>query len=96
MIEAIVVYDIRTEDPAGQRRLRAVAKACEGLGRRVQYSVFEMRCNEAQLIRLKAQLLTIIAPDDSVRFYRVGGGTLDRVEQIGCRTPLPLPDAVIL
>ena len=37
----LVTYDVRTENKAGQKRLRDVAKICENYGQRVQYSVFE-------------------------------------------------------
>ena len=37
----LITYDINTETPAGQKRLRKVAKACQNYGQRVQNSVFE-------------------------------------------------------
>ena len=37
----IVCYDVKTETREGRRRLRRVAKVCEGTGQRVQKSVFE-------------------------------------------------------
>ena len=43
----IVCYDVNTEDRAGRRRLRRVARACEGMGQRVQKSVFECRIDLA-------------------------------------------------
>lgn len=96
MIEALVMYDVRTDDKEGQRRLRAVAKLCEGIGMRVQYSVFELRCTTAQLIKLKSQLAATIRPRDSIRVYRLRQGSLDTVEFVGQRAALPHPDAVIL
>lgn len=96
MIEALVMYDVRTDDREGQRRLRAVAKLCEGIGIRVQYSVFELRCSDAQLIALKVQLAATIRPRDSIRIYRLRKGSLDTVEFIGQHKALPQPDAVIL
>ena len=36
----LVCYDVNTETKAGRRRLRRVARACEGIGQRVQKSVF--------------------------------------------------------
>ena len=39
----IVCYDVNTETREGRRRLRRVAKLCEGIGQRVQKSVFESR-----------------------------------------------------
>ncbi|HMR49444.1 MAG TPA: CRISPR-associated endonuclease Cas2 [Arachnia sp.] len=96
MIEAIVLYDVRTADVQGQRRLREVAKLCEGIGQRVQYSVFELRCTEAQLIKLAAQLRGTIDNTDSVRIYRTTRGTLDRVQLIGSSVETPLPGATII
>lgn len=68
----IVCYDVNTEDRSGRRRLRRVAKACEGIGQRVQKSVFECRVNLAQMEELERQLLAIIDRErDSLRLYRL-------------------------
>jgi CRISPR-associated protein Cas2 len=40
-IDIVVTYDVNTEDAAGRKRLRKVAKICEAYGQRVQKSVFE-------------------------------------------------------
>jgi phosphoribosyl-ATP pyrophosphohydrolase/phosphoribosyl-AMP cyclohydrolase len=37
----VITYDVNTETPAGQRRLRKIAKQCVNYGQRVQNSVFE-------------------------------------------------------
>lgn len=95
-IEALIVYDVTTTDPAGSKRLRRVAKSCEGLGRRVQKSVFEVRSTEAQLITLLANLTRIVASTDSIRVYRLDRGTFDRVIEIGSRMDRPTKGAVIL
>lgn len=95
-IEALLVYDVNTTDPAGARRLRQVAKACEGLGRRVQKSVFEVRSSEAQLITLLAALARIVDPTDSIRVYRLERGTFDRVIEVGSRSDPPRVGAVIV
>jgi CRISPR-associated protein Cas2 len=68
----IVCYDVNTEDRAGRRRLRRVAKACESTGQRVQKSVFECRVDLAQMEQLERRLLTIIDTDhDCLRLYRL-------------------------
>lgn len=87
MIDAIVVYDVKTDTKEGERRLRAVAKLCEGIGNRVQYSVFELRCEAAQFITLRKQLEDTIHPEDSIRIYRVPLGVLAHVEQLGVKRP---------
>ncbi|MBS0456666.1 MAG: CRISPR-associated endonuclease Cas2 [Proteobacteria bacterium] len=68
----IVCYDVSTETREGRRRLRHVAKACEGIGQRVQKSVFECRVDKMQLEALERRLLDIIdAGQDCLRFYRL-------------------------
>jgi CRISPR-associated protein Cas2 len=68
----IVCYDVNTETRAGRRRLRRVAKVCEGTGQRVQKSVFECRVNLMQLEDLERRLLEEIDPEeDCLRLYRL-------------------------
>jgi CRISPR-associated protein Cas2 len=68
----IVCYDVNTETSAGRRRLRRVAKACEGVGQRVQKSVFECRFDLAGLETLERKLLAIIdLEQDCLRLYRL-------------------------
>ena len=71
-MEFLVSYDINTETKEGERRLRRVAKVCEGYGQRVQKSVFECLLNRALLESLIADLHQVIEPaEDSVRIYRL-------------------------
>ena len=44
----LVAYDVSTLTKQGARRLRRVAKVCEGTGQRVQNSVFECEVNQMQ------------------------------------------------
>lgn len=68
----IVCYDVTTETREGRRRLRRVARICEGVGQRVQKSVFECRVNAAQFEELERRLVAEIDPDeDCLRFYRL-------------------------
>lgn len=68
----IVCYDVNTETRAGRRRLRRVAKVCEGTGQRVQKSVFECQVNLMQLEALERKLLgEIDAQQDCLRLYRL-------------------------
>ncbi|MDB5987784.1 MAG: CRISPR-associated protein Cas2 family [Nevskia sp.] len=68
----IVCYDVATETPAGRKRLRRVARACERIGQRVQKSVFECRMDAMQYEELERQLLQIIdTGEDCLRFYRL-------------------------
>jgi CRISPR-associated protein Cas2 len=83
-MEYLVTYDVDTTTPDGQRRLRRVAKICEGYGLRVQKSVFEITCTTAQLPALRQTLTdTIDKTLDNIRLYRLQAGTLNTVERLG-------------
>jgi CRISPR-associated protein Cas2 len=83
----LVTYDVSTQDVAGRRRLRRVAKACRDLGQRVQNSVFECEVDPAQWAMLRARLLEEIdAGKDSLRFYRLGAEGKKRVEHVGAKS----------
>jgi CRISPR-associated protein Cas2 len=70
--EYLVTYDVETTTPEGERRLRIVAKVCEGYGQRVQHSVFECRLTQGQLAVLTERLTDAIdLATDSVRIYRL-------------------------
>ncbi len=87
----LVTYDVNTEDAAGRRRLRRVAKACLDLGQRVQNSVFECEVNPAQWAMLRAALIQEIDREkDSLRFYRLGADGKRRVEHVGAKEALDL------
>src|SRR5436305_7832320 len=80
----IVAYDVNTEDQAGRRRLRRVARACENYGQRVQQSVFECWVDSAQWTKLRTILLSEFEPaTDSLRFYFLGDHWRGRVEHHG-------------
>lgn len=68
----IVCYDVNTETRAGRRRLRRVARACEGVGQRVQKSVFECQIDLAKMEELERRLLAEInLEEDNLRLYRM-------------------------
>jgi len=80
----IVTYDVSTETPAGRKRLRRVAKACESMGQRVQKSVFECQVNDMQFEQLERTLLAEIDEhEDNLRFYRITEPVDIRVKQFG-------------
>jgi CRISPR-associated protein Cas2 len=83
-MELLLTYDVGTADRAGERRLRQVAKICEGYGVRVQKSVFEVVCSPAERLLLQAELAAVIAPGaDSVRVYVVPRGTFGQARHLG-------------
>lgn len=86
----LVTYDVSTTTSAGQRRLRRVARICEGYGQRVQYSVFEVVCSRTDLAKLIARLEDTIDPSqDSLRFYPIHADGFGSVIQVGVRRELP-------
>jgi CRISPR-associated protein Cas2 len=90
-MDILVTYDISTIDSAGERRLRDVAKVCEGYGTRVQYSVFECRVSHTGLQRLITDLDDVIMPSvDSVRIYRFTGRLADARTTLGVAVPREL------
>lgn len=71
-MELLVAYDVSTETPAGRRRLRRVAKVCEGYGQRVQQSVFECVVDGVRREELMNRLLEEIdQAEDSLRVYHL-------------------------
>ncbi|NSM37489.1 CRISPR-associated endonuclease Cas2 [Pseudomonas aeruginosa] len=93
----LVSYDVSTQDAAGGKRLRRLAKACRDYGQRVQYSVFEIEVDSAQWTLLKHRLCNLINPEqDSLRFYYLGTNWQHRMEHVGAKVVLDLNGPLIL
>lgn len=93
----LVTYDINTEDPDGQRRLRQVAKQCVNYGHRVQNSVFECILDASQYVMLKDKLCQLINHEkDSLRFYNLGNNHKAKVEHIGIKPSLELEGILMI
>ncbi len=92
----LITYDVNTEDSAGRRRLRQIAKQCVNYGQRVQCSVFECLLDTAQCKLLQAKLLSIMDQDkDSLRFYYLGKRYENKIEHFGCK-PSYLPEEPLI
>ena len=92
----LVTYDVSTQDVAGRRRLRRVARACLDYGQRVQNSVFECNVDPARWTELRARLLAEIDRDkDSLRFYHLGAEGRRRVEHVGSKPVLDLDGPMV-
>ena len=87
----LITYDVNTENAAGRKRLRQIAKQCVNYGQRVQNSVFECLLDAAQCNLLQAKLCAIMDPEkDSLRFYYLGTRYENKIEHFGCKqTYLP-------
>ena len=87
----LITYDVNTEDAAGRKRLRQIARQCVNYGQRVQNSVFECLLGPAQCKLLQSKLLSIMDQKrDSLRFYYLGNRYENKIEHFGCKqTYLP-------
>lgn len=82
----LITYDVNTEDAAGKKRLRKIAKQCVNYGQRVQNSVFECLLNASQCKQLQYELLEIMNQEkDSLRFYYLGNKYKTKVEHFGAK-----------
>lgn len=82
----LVTYDVNTESIEGKKRLRHVAKLCQGYGQRVQNSVFECLVDQTQWIDFKYKLeKTIDGESDSLRYYFLGNNWKNRSEHFGAK-----------
>lgn len=92
----LITYDVNTEDAAGRRRLRQIAKRCVNYGQRVQNSVFECLLDAAQCRSLQAKLCAIMDPErDSLRFYYLGNKYENKIEHFGCK-PSYEPEGILM
>lgn len=93
----LITYDVNTETPAGQRRLRKVAKACVDYGHRVQNSVFECELTEVQYLALKERIATIIdIESDNIRFYLLGKNWDKHIATLGKDTSVNVSGTLII
>jgi len=93
----LITYDVNTEDAAGKRRLRKIAKECVNYGQRVQNSVFECLLDTAQCRLLQAKLLQIMDSEkDSLRFYYLGKSYQSKIEHFGCKATYDPQDTMMV
>lgn len=93
----LVTYDVQTETPAGQRRLRKVARLCMDYGQRVQNSVFECVLTEVQLAELKHKLETTMdLENDSIRIYYLNRSENRRIVTIGKNFTVDVESTLII
>ena len=96
-MELMVTYDVSTETREGRRRLRRVAKVCEGYGQRVQKSVFECIVDGVQREQLVSRLLAEIDQGmDSLRIYRLLEPRSEFTRSYGVQPDYDLHEPVIL
>ena len=92
----LITYDVNTEDAAGRKRLRQIARQCVNYGQRVQNSVFECLLDTAHCRALQHKLTQIMDPDrDSLRFYYLGKKYENKIEHFGCKQSY-LPEETLM
>lgn len=75
----VIAYD----SPSDKRR-RKLAKLLEGYGVRVQWSVFECRLRQEEILTLRQRLLQLLHPGrDSVRLWPVPEQSCARIVNLG-------------
>lgn len=95
-ILVLITYDVSTQDAAGRKRLRKVAKECINYGQRVQNSVFECILDSSQLLLLKDSLVSMIdEKQDSLRFYYLGNKYQTKVEHFGIKSSYE-PEGILM
>ena len=93
----LITYDVNTEDAAGRKRLRQIAKQCVNYGQRVQNSVFECLLDAAHCRSLQAKLCGIMDPEkDSLRFYYLGNRYENKIEHFGAKQTYSPKDVLML
>lgn len=93
----LITYDVNTEDTAGKRRLRQIARQCVNYGQRVQCSVFECLLEPAQCKMLQAKLLSIMDSEKgSLRFYYLGKRYENKIEHFGAKATYMPEEPLIL
>ena len=96
-MELLVAYDVATDTADGRRRLRRVAKICEGFGQRVQKSVFECLVTGAEDQLLEHRLTQVIDHgEDSLRIYRLREPRERFIRVIGQQPVFDMRDPLIL
>ena len=92
----IITYDVNTQNSAGKKRLRNVAKVCVNYGQRVQNSVFECVMDQAKCREVKHKLTGLIdKEDDSLRIYYIGNNYKNKLEHIGVKPSFNVEEDVL-
>lgn len=96
-MDLLLTYDVDTTTAEGRRRLRQMAKLCEGYGARVQKSVFEIICDKRDLLVLTDKARRLMdETEDSVRIYRLPKDGLTNVQSLGAGIDPGHRDAIVL
>ena len=88
----LFVYDVIDD-----KRRRRVARCLESMGKRVQYSVFEVYLYPKELEKINEELADYIKPKkDSIRIYFLCGQCKEKIQTLGLGDVTPSPKVVIV
>ena len=88
----VISYDIKDD-----RRRNKAYKILKDYGRRVQYSVFEVLLEQAQLEEALERIGEVIIPtEDSVRTYQICSSCRKRIKVIGEEPPFEENEIIIV
>lgn len=91
----LISYDMPST-PAGDRRRARLARNLQGLGQRVQLSVFEIESPPEKLPRLLREWSDILCEkEDSVRIYALCASCHRQVRHLGRAAPVELNDPMV-
>jgi len=93
----LITYDVNTENAAGRKRLRQIAKQCVNYGQRVQNSVFECLLDASQCKQLQHKLVSLMdEKTDSLRFYYLGNKYQTKIEHFGAKASYDPEDVLMI
>jgi len=72
----LICYDVRDD-----KRWRKCHRTMKAYGEAVQYSVFQCQLTERQMAKLRWELSTILAPDDSLLIAPIQEPDVNRIVQ---------------
>ena len=88
----LITYDVNTEDSAGRKRLRQIAKQCVNYGQRVQNSVFE--CQPAARFNYSASNISFNSVSRRVHIEHGNTGELKNLDPIFLHPAQAVPAAI--
>lgn len=93
----LITYDVNTENAAGRKRLRQIAKQCVNYGQRVQNSVFECLLDASQCKQLQHKLVSLMdEKTDTLRFYYLGNKYQTKIEHFGAKASYDPEDVLMI
>ena len=82
----LITYDVNTEDAAGRKRLRKIAKECVNYGQRVQKTVIHCLLAPPPNKLLQHKLRGIMDENnESLRIYYLGNHYQTKIEHFGVK-----------